>query len=57
MLALDESPDVHGTAKALTPYFTTVTRGALAPQLRGADTVSVRRVWMLSGYKGGWPAR
>ena len=57
VLALDESPDVHGTAKALTPYFTTVTRGALAPQLRGADTVSVRRVWMLSGYKGGWPAR
>ena len=57
VLALDESVDMHGTAKALSPYFTSVTRGALAAQLRGADTVSVRRVWMLAGYRGGWPVR
>jgi 4-amino-4-deoxy-L-arabinose transferase-like glycosyltransferase len=57
VLALDETPDMHGTAKALAPYFRQVTRGALAPQLRGTDTVSVRRIWMLSGYRGGWPSR
>jgi hypothetical protein len=25
--------------------------------LRGADTVTVRRVWTLAGYRGGWPVR
>jgi hypothetical protein len=48
---------VHETAAALAPYFTRVVRGPLAPQLRGADTVSVRRVWTLEGYRGGWPPR
>ncbi|MEP6731380.1 MAG: glycosyltransferase family 39 protein [bacterium] len=57
VLLLDESPDMHGTAKALAPYFATVTRGALVPQLRGTDTVSVRRIWALAGYRGGWPPR
>jgi len=57
VLALDETPDVHGTVVTLTPYFTSATRGALAPLLRGRDTVSVRRVWVLEGYRGGWPAR
>ena len=59
VLALDERPgnQMHEAASALAPYFTRVTRGPLAPQLRGTDTVSVRRVWMLEGYRGGWPAR
>jgi 4-amino-4-deoxy-L-arabinose transferase-like glycosyltransferase len=59
VLALDERPgaEVHEAAAMLAPYFTRVTRGALAPQLRGADTVSVRRIWILEGYRGGWPPR
>jgi 4-amino-4-deoxy-L-arabinose transferase-like glycosyltransferase len=59
VLALDERApdDVHETVAELAPYFARVTRGALAPQLRGADTVSVRRVWTLEGYRGGWPPR
>ncbi|HEX2675653.1 MAG TPA: glycosyltransferase family 39 protein, partial [Polyangiales bacterium] len=59
VLALDERPanQMHEAASALAPYFTRVTRGTLAPQLRGTDTVSVRRVWTLEGYRGGWPAR
>jgi 4-amino-4-deoxy-L-arabinose transferase-like glycosyltransferase len=59
VLLLDERGEdvVHETAKLLTPYFTTVTRGASAPLLRGSDTVTVRRVWTLAGYRGGWPAR
>jgi 4-amino-4-deoxy-L-arabinose transferase-like glycosyltransferase len=57
ILALDETPDVHGTAARLAPYFTTVTRGAPSPLLRGNDTIGVRRVWILEGYRGGWPRR
>ncbi len=59
VLALDERPEgeVHEAVAALAPHFTRITRGALAPQLRGGDTVSVRRIWTLEGYRGGWPAR
>jgi hypothetical protein len=59
VLALDERQDgiVHETAALLAPYFTSVTRGAVAPLMRRGDTVSVRRVYLLSGYRGGWPAR
>jgi len=48
---------VHGTVRLLAPYFSTTRRGALAPLLRGADTVSLRRIWVLEGYRGGWPPR
>ena len=41
----------------LSPHFARVQRGPLAPLLRGGDTVSVRRLWILEGYMGGWPAR
>jgi 4-amino-4-deoxy-L-arabinose transferase-like glycosyltransferase len=57
VLVLDERDGVHETAAALAPYFTGVTRGALVPLLRGADTVSTRRIWILAGYRGGWPTR
>jgi hypothetical protein len=57
VLVLDESADLHPTAARLAPYFTAATRGAVAPLLRGADTVSVRRIWTLTGYRGGWPSR
>ncbi len=59
ILLLDERSEgvVHETAALLTPYFTSVTRGARAPLLRGSDTVTVRRVWTLGGYRGGWPVR
>jgi hypothetical protein len=59
VLLLDERPagETHEAAVALVPHFARVTRGALAPQLRGADTVSLRRVWTLEGYRGGWPPR
>jgi 4-amino-4-deoxy-L-arabinose transferase-like glycosyltransferase len=59
VLLLDERKEgvVHETAALLEPYFTSVTRGAQAPLLRGSDTVTVRRVWTLAGYRGGWPMR
>jgi 4-amino-4-deoxy-L-arabinose transferase-like glycosyltransferase len=59
VLALDErsAGEAHEAVTTLAPYFTSVTRGVLAPLLRGRDTVSVRRIWTLGGYRGGWPAR
>jgi hypothetical protein len=57
VLALDERPEMHETAALLAPHFARVTRGEIAPLLRGGDTVSVRRVWVLEGYRGGWPER
>lgn len=59
VLLLDERKkgEVHETAALLAPYFTSVTQGAPAPLRRGTDTVTVRRVWTLAGYRGGWPVR
>jgi hypothetical protein len=57
VLALDERAGVHEAVARLSPYFSDVTRGSLAALTRRGDTVTVRRVWVLSGYRGGWPAR
>jgi hypothetical protein len=59
ILALDERPAgvTHENVARLSPHFTSVQRGALAPLLRGGDTVAVRRLWILEGYIGGWPMR
>jgi hypothetical protein len=54
VLLLDETADTHGTAARLAPFFQSTARGALAPLLRGTDTVAVRRIWVLRGYRGGW---
>ena len=57
VLALDETPGTHNMTARLAPHFAHVRRGAVAPLLRGGDTVSVRRIWILEGYRGGWPVR
>ena len=57
VLALDDTPGVHVTAARLSPYFESVERGTISPLMRGSDTVSVRRVWTLRGYRGGWAVR
>jgi 4-amino-4-deoxy-L-arabinose transferase-like glycosyltransferase len=56
---VDERPEgvIHETVAKLAPYFSSVQRGTLAPLLRGGDTVAVRRLWVMRGYRGGWPAR
>jgi hypothetical protein len=56
---VDERPDsvTHETVARLAPYFSSVRRDSVAPLLRGADTVMVRRIWVLRGWRGGWPAR
>ena len=55
VLALDESAEMHPAAKALAPYFSQVERGALVQLKRGSGVIGERRIWILSGWKGGWP--
>jgi hypothetical protein len=57
VLALDERAGVHEDVTRLSPHFDRVTQGPVAPLLRAGDTVTVRRVWVLEGYRGGWPTR
>jgi 4-amino-4-deoxy-L-arabinose transferase-like glycosyltransferase len=54
VLLLDETAETHGTVARIAPFFQSTSRGALAPLLRGSDTVAVRRIWVLRGYRGGW---
>jgi 4-amino-4-deoxy-L-arabinose transferase-like glycosyltransferase len=57
VLALDERTGVHDAVNRLAPHFDRVSRGSLVALLSGRDTVSVRRLWVLDGYRGGWPLR
>jgi 4-amino-4-deoxy-L-arabinose transferase-like glycosyltransferase len=57
VLALDERAGVHEAVNRLAPHFDRASRGALVALLSGRDTVSVRRLWVLDGYRGGWPLR
>lgn len=55
ILVLDETREPHSTAVRLSPYFDTVKRGALVELRRGKDVITARRLWLLIGWKGGWP--
>ncbi len=57
ILVLDDVPDLHATVRALTPYFAGVTRGERVTLRRGAGEIGARRIWTLSGWRGGWPKR
>src|SRR5439155_7728412 len=55
VLVVDETPDVHGTVARLAPYFTSVARGDVVDLRTRRGVVSQRRLWLLSGWRGGWP--
>ncbi len=57
LLALDDTSAAPAAPTMLASYFATTMKGEIVPVMRGRDTVAVRRLWKLSGYKGGWPAR
>ena len=57
ILVLDDVSEVHATVRALTPYFAGVTRGERVTLKRGAGEIGARRIWDLSGWRGGWPER
>ena len=56
LVAQDTSPSA-GTPAALAAHFATISMGSLTPLMRGRDTVTVRRIWLLKRYRGGWPKR
>lgn len=57
IVALDERPEGvrHEAVQRLAPYFSTIIRGPLVPLARGDDVAGERRIWILGGYRGGWP--
>lgn len=57
VLALDEVDGMHSTAARLAPYFASVRRGALVRLERRGDVITTRRIWLLLGWRGGWPPR
>ena len=40
----------------LAPYFVMVERGGAVERRRGANLLGRKRIWLLSGWLGGWPA-
>jgi len=57
VLVVDNTPEVHFAVAALTPYFKSVRRGELVTLRREGNAVGDRRLWLLEGWKGGWPSR
>jgi 4-amino-4-deoxy-L-arabinose transferase-like glycosyltransferase len=57
VLVLDESQAPPGPIVALTPYFARVEPKALVTLRRGSGEIGTRRIWRLTGWRGGWPAQ
>ncbi|HEY5220464.1 MAG TPA: glycosyltransferase family 39 protein [Gemmatimonadaceae bacterium] len=58
VLVLDEVAEPHHTAVVLGPHFNTMQQGSLVPLRRhDGDVATYRRIWILRGWKGTWPAR
>jgi 4-amino-4-deoxy-L-arabinose transferase-like glycosyltransferase len=55
LLALDESTELHSAVGALLPYFTGARRGELVVLRRGTGAITTRRLWLLVGWRSGWP--
>jgi hypothetical protein len=55
LLALDESTELHSAVGALLPYFTGARRGELVVLRRGTGAITTRRLWLLVGWRTGWP--
>ncbi|MEO6878081.1 MAG: glycosyltransferase family 39 protein [Gemmatimonadaceae bacterium] len=55
VLVLDESQSAPGPIVALAPYFELTQQSALVTMRRGSGVIGARRIWRLSGWRGGWP--
>ena len=55
VLVLDDSDDKPGPVGALRPFFAAVERGNGVELRRGAGVITTRRLWVLKGWRGGWP--
>jgi 4-amino-4-deoxy-L-arabinose transferase-like glycosyltransferase len=54
VVALDTDASEY-VAATLRPHFATAARGPRVALTRGGDTVAVRAIWRLSGWRGSWP--
>jgi 4-amino-4-deoxy-L-arabinose transferase-like glycosyltransferase len=57
LLVDDDDRGVHGSVKMLTPFFGEARRSELVELKRGDAVIGTRRVWVLTGWRGGWPNR
>jgi hypothetical protein len=53
----DDTPETPVPIAALGPYFESVRRGERVTMRWRDDVVGNRRLWLLEGWKGGWPPR
>lgn len=57
VLVLDDRGDQHPTVALLAQHFERVDAGEVVPLRRGTGLVTERRIWVLRGWRGSWPAR
>lgn len=57
VVALDTGSGGADVARALQPHFAAVAPGRIVALTRAGDTVTMRRIWSFSGWRGTWPAR
>jgi len=55
VLALDESDTRPDVVNLLAPHFSAIARGALVTLRRARGEIGTRRLWVLLGWRGGWP--
>jgi len=51
----DDGGAMHPAVKRLAPYFADMRRGDLVSLKRGDAVIATRRIWLLIGWRGGWP--
>lgn len=51
----DDGGAMHQSVKTLAPYFADTRRGGLVSLKRGDAVIATRRLWILIGWRGGWP--
>ena len=56
ILVVDDMVEMHPAAALLVPHFASVTRGAPVSLTRRGNVVKNLRLWVLSGWRGTWPA-
>lgn len=57
VVALDTGSGGAEVARVLQPHFTAVAPGRIVALTRAGDTVTMRRLWSFSGWRGSWPAK
>jgi 4-amino-4-deoxy-L-arabinose transferase-like glycosyltransferase len=56
LLVLDDSDQPPGPVEQLAPFFAALRRGERVPLRRGNGEIASRRLWLLLGWGGRWPA-